>query len=324
MAILDVNFVAVLERINTPEAVKSSRRYEVAGLDDLVLELTQEVIVPIRRAGKAKSLGVNPAPGIVLHGIPGTGKTLISKWLAQELETLAKFVKGPELLSPYVGVGETHMRNAFADASAFFNATGKHAIIVFDEAEVAFRKREHHGALSDVSGSLLAQYLGLTGEGASPAIVVMITNHIEMLDEAAYRDGRASVFKVPRPNKDGTLAIAKVHCSKMNASPEIPVFLTERLHTDLVLQTLQAEDGINLPIKAGDIVTGAMVSDILDSSGRDALMQDSDLIDCDHVDRAVARNLRKKAALFQFAAFEEKYGYEILANSSGWKQVFTG
>lgn len=169
----------------------------------------------------AKRFGKKPLKGILLFGPPGCGKTMLAKAAATELlGTMSGgfiYIKGPEILSRYVGDSESAIRNIFADARAFKKQNNKPCVIFIDEAEAILSKRgEIKGASSFMSGTIVPQFLSeWDGLDESGAVVILATNRANDLDEAIMREGRIDrKIHVSRPDRSATKTITELYLKK--------------------------------------------------------------------------------------------------------------
>ena len=163
---------------------------------------------------KLEHFGISPPRGIMLFGAPGTGKTLIAKAIANEAKANFITIKGPELISKWVGESEKAVREVFKKAKQ-----SSPSIVFLDEFEsIAGMRRSHSGEGSDVMNRVVNQLLSsLDGvEGMEGVIVVAATNRPEMIDPALMRSGRFErVLHIPPPDKESREAILKIHTKKM-------------------------------------------------------------------------------------------------------------
>ncbi len=185
---------------------------EVGGLDSVKMELKEAVEWPIKHSDAFKRLGIKPSRGILLYGPPGTGKTLLAKAVAKESEANFIQVKGPSLLSMWVGKSEEGVRKIFERARQV-----SPCIVFFDEVDALAGKRgEDHGSkvTERVLNQILAEMDGL--EDLKDVLVIGATNRPDMLDTALLRPGRFDkILLVNAPSDEGRLQILKVHTTKM-------------------------------------------------------------------------------------------------------------
>ncbi|MEM3091582.1 MAG: CDC48 family AAA ATPase [Candidatus Pacearchaeota archaeon] len=193
---------------------------DVGGLDKVKQELQEAVEWPIKFPETFKRMGIRPSRGILLYGPPGTGKTLLAKAVAKESEANFIQVKGPSLLSMWVGKSEEGVRKIFERARQV-----SPCIIFFDEIDALAGKR----GLIDTNGSrvtervlnqLLAEMDGL--EDLNDVLVIGATNRPDMLDPAILRPGRFDrILLVGAPEEEGRLQILEIHTKKMPLAKEV-------------------------------------------------------------------------------------------------------
>jgi len=187
---------------------------QVGGLQEVKERLKESIEWPLTRPEMFDHFGINPPRGIVLFGAPGTGKTLIAKAIANEAKANFITIKGPELISKWVGDSEKAVRELFKKAKQ-----SSPSIIFLDEFEsIAGVRRSNTGEGSDVMNRVVNQLLSsMDGvESMEGVIVVAATNRPEMIDPALLRSGRFErVLHIPPPDIDSIKAILKIHSEPM-------------------------------------------------------------------------------------------------------------
>ena len=185
---------------------------DVGGLNDIKQELQEAVEWPIKHPETFERMGIRPSRGILLYGPPGTGKTLLAKAVAKESEANFIQVKGPSLLSMWVGKSEEGMRKIFERARQVAPC-----IIFFDEIDSLAGKRgaETGTKVTErVLNQMLAEMDGL--EDLNDILVIGATNRPDMLDSALLRPGRFDrILLVSPPEEIGRLKILQIHTKKM-------------------------------------------------------------------------------------------------------------
>ena len=181
---------------------------DVGGLGDAIVQLREVIEWPLKYPELYKHLDSKPPNGILLHGAPGTGKTLLAKALAHETEVNFISVKGPEFLSKWVGESEKAVRETFRKAR-----TASPCIIFFDEIDAiaATRGRDIGSHVTEsVISQLLTEMDGM--EGLKNVILLAATNRVDMLDPALLRSGRfGRHIEIPLPDKKARITIFKIH-----------------------------------------------------------------------------------------------------------------
>ncbi|MAF34653.1 ATPase [Candidatus Woesearchaeota archaeon] len=185
---------------------------QVGGLTGVKQELKEAVEWPLQHPGAFKRLGVSPPKGILLYGAPGTGKTLLAQAVATESEANFISVKGPELLSKWVGESEKAVREVFKKARQTAPT-----IIFFDELDALAPKRsasEDNKVSERVVNQLLTEMDGL--EGLQDIVIIGATNRPDMVDTALLRPGRFDrIILTPVPDKRTRKEVFEVHLKGM-------------------------------------------------------------------------------------------------------------
>ena len=191
---------------------------DVGGLEEVKRELKEAVEWPLKHPKVFKRMGVDPPKGILLYGPPGTGKTLLAKAIATESEANFISVKGPELMSKWVGESEKAVREIFRKARMV-----SPTIIFFDEIDSLAPRRgftSETQVTERVVSQLLTELDGL--EPLREIIVIAATSRPDMLDPALLRPGRFDrLIYVPPPDKKARLEILKIHTRKMPIADDV-------------------------------------------------------------------------------------------------------
>ncbi len=181
---------------------------DIGGLDDIKHKLREAVEWPIKNPEAFKRLGIRAPRGILLYGPPGTGKTLLAKAVANESESNFIYVKGPSLLSMWVGKSEEGVRKIFERARQV-----SPCVIFFDEIDALAGRRviESGTKVTErVLNQLLAEIDGL--EGLKDVTIIAATNRPDMLDPALLRPGRFDrIILVDVPDMESKKQIFSVH-----------------------------------------------------------------------------------------------------------------
>ncbi len=191
---------------------------EIGGLEAIKQELREAVEWPLKYPDVFKRLGIRPPRGILLYGPPGTGKTLLAKAVATESQANFISVKGPELLSKWVGESEKAVREIFRKARETAPC-----IIFFDELDSIAARRGAHadaGVTDRIVNQLLTEIDGM--QTLKGVVVMGATNRPDMLDPALLRPGRFDrVLYVPPPDKAARIAIFKIHTREMPLDDDV-------------------------------------------------------------------------------------------------------
>jgi len=188
---------------------------DVGGLEEVKAELSEAVEWPLRYPEVFASLQTKPPKGILLFGAPGTGKTLLAKAVANESECNFISVKGPELLSKWVGESEKGVREVFRKARQ-----AAPSIIFFDEVDALVPRRGMYMGSSHVTESVVSQVLTeLDGlEELKNVVVLAATNRPDMIDPALMRPGRLDrIIYVPPPDAESRKKIFDVYLKNADA-----------------------------------------------------------------------------------------------------------
>jgi len=192
---------------------------DIGGLEDAKQELREAVEWPLKYPDSFRKFGVKPPRGVLVYGPPGTGKTLLAKAVANESDANFIAVKGPELLSKWVGESEKGVREIFKKARQTAPT-----VIFFDEIDSIASTRTGGGTDSGVTQRVVNQLLteidGL--EELQDVAVLAATNRVDILDPALTRPGRFDRHvEVGDPDKEARLAIFKVHTKDMPLADDV-------------------------------------------------------------------------------------------------------
>ncbi len=221
------DFLGALREIQ-PTAVRevfieipNVRWSDIGGLQEVKDTLIEVVEWPLKRPETFTRLGISPPKGVLIYGPPGAGKTLLARAVATESEANFISVKGPELLSKWVGESEKAVREIFRKAR-----TAAPAIIFFDEIDAIAPTRGRSAGDSHVTERVISQLLtemdGL--ESMKDVIVLAATNRPELIDRALLRTGRFDRFVyVPAPDKKSREKIFEIYTKNMPLDEDVAI-----------------------------------------------------------------------------------------------------
>jgi len=192
---------------------------DIGGLENAKQELIEAVEWPLKYPESFEKFGVTPPRGVLIYGPPGTGKTLLAKAVANESKANFIAVKGPELLSKWVGESEKGVREVFRKARQTAPT-----VIFFDEIDSIASARSgsstDSGVTQRVVNQLLTEIDGL--EELQDVAVIAATNRVDIMDPALLRPGRFDRHvKVDDPDEAARLAIFKVHTKNMPLADDV-------------------------------------------------------------------------------------------------------
>ncbi|MCX6157395.1 MAG: CDC48 family AAA ATPase [Ignavibacteriota bacterium] len=182
---------------------------DVGGLDEIKDTLKEAVEWPLKYSELFRKAGTNPPKGVILHGKPGTGKTYLAKALASESGVNFISVKGPQILSRYIGESEKGVRELFRLAKQ-----AAPCILFLDEIDSLTPRRSSDGSGSGVIERVIGQFLTeMDGiEDLKGVIVLAATNRIDLIDPALLRSGRFDlIFELPLPDLKTREIIFAIH-----------------------------------------------------------------------------------------------------------------
>ena len=199
--------------------VPNAKWSDIGGLEEVKEELQQAVEWPLKYPDLFEKSGAKPPKGILLYGPPGTGKTMLAKALANESDANFISIKGPELLSKWVGESESGVREIFRKAKQ-----AAPTVVFFDEVDSIAPVRGSGLGDSNVTERVVSQLLTeLDGlEELQRVFVLAATNRPDIVDPALLRPGRFDrVLKVPAPDKKARLQILKLHTAHNPLAPDV-------------------------------------------------------------------------------------------------------
>ena len=200
---------------------------DIGGVQEEIQRIREMVELPMRHPEIFQRLGIEPPKGVLLHGPPGCGKTLLARAVANESDANFFSINGPEIMSKFYGESEARLREIFQQAQQ--NAPG---IIFIDELDAIAPKREE--VTGEVERRVVAQLLalldGLAGRGN--VIVIGATNRPNALDPALRRPGRFDrEIEIGIPDKQGRYEILQIHTRGMPLAENVDLrVLADRTH----------------------------------------------------------------------------------------------
>ena len=192
---------------------------DVGGIGQQLQKVREMIELPLKHPELFRRLGIDPPKGVLLHGPPGTGKTMIAKAVATEVNAHFKSINGPEIISKYYGESEKQLREIFDEA-----ADNAPAIVFIDEIDSICPKRED--VTGEVERRVVAQMLTLMDgmQGRDNVVVIGATNRRDALDPALRRPGRFDrEIEIGVPDREGRSEIMDVHTRQMPIADDFDV-----------------------------------------------------------------------------------------------------
>ncbi|QSG09484.1 proteasome-activating nucleotidase Pan1 [Halapricum desulfuricans] len=193
---------------------------DIGGIQEQIEEVRETVEMPLKSPGMFEEVGIDPPSGVLLHGPPGTGKTMMAKAVANQTD--ATFIKmaGSELVHKFIGEGAKLVRDLFELARQH-----EPAVIFIDEIDAIASKRTESKTSGDAEVQrtmmqLLSEMDGFEDRGEIR--IIAATNRFDMLDRAILRPGRFDrLIEVPKPDKEGREQIFRIHTRDMNLAESV-------------------------------------------------------------------------------------------------------
>jgi transitional endoplasmic reticulum ATPase len=215
------------EAVSLAKAVPLVTYDDIGGLQDAITRVREMIELPLKHPELFQRLGIDPPKGVLLHGPPGCGKTLLAKAVANESDAYFISLNGPEIMSKFYGESEAKIREIFEEAEK--NAP---AIIFIDELDSIAPKREE--VTGEVERRVVAQLLALMDglKGRGRVIVIGATNRPNSLDPALRRPGRFDrEIEIGIPDRNGRKEILQVHTRAMPLAENVNLDeLADRTH----------------------------------------------------------------------------------------------
>lgn len=211
---------------------------DIGGLGPVVQKIREMIELPLRHPEIFEKLGIDAPKGVLLHGSPGTGKTLVARAVANETDAHFISVSGPEIMGKFYGESEGKLRSVFEEASR-----NSPCIIFIDEIEAIAPKREDLGGEKQVERRVVAQLLtlmdGLKSRGK--VMVIAATNLPNLIDPALRRPGRFDrEIVLPVPDRNGRLQILEIHSRGMPLGADVDLNEIARITHGFVGADLEA------------------------------------------------------------------------------------
>lgn len=246
---------------------------DVGGIKAQLQEIREAIELPLNRPELFERVGIDPPKGILLHGSPGTGKTLIAKAVAHH--TNATFIKlaGSELVQKYIGEGARLVRELFQLARA-----KAPSILFIDELDAIGASRYEASTSGDREVQRTLMQLLSEMDGFSPrgdVKIIAATNRPDMLDTALTRPGRFDrLIEIPRPDLEGRREIFLIHTRKMSLAPDV--------------------DMARLALVVGENSTGADIKAVCTEAGMFAIREERDTVSQADFQKSIQKMLGQK------------------------------
>ena len=209
---------------------------DIGGLTKERQELEEAIILPLLKPKAFEELGIDPPTGVLLHGLPGTGKTLLAKAVANKTNSTFISLSGSDLVRKFIGEGARLVKDVFNLAKE-----KKPAIIFIDEIDaVGSHRFATANGDREVQRTLMQLPAEMDGFGSLEGVkIIGATNRLDMLDQALLRPGRFDrLIEIPAPDENAREKILKIHTKKMNLDneitiPEIAIMTNEMTGADI-------------------------------------------------------------------------------------------
>lgn len=264
---------------------------DIGGLEEAKARMIEAIEDPQKFPELYAHYNEGSPKGIALVGPPGCGKTMLGKAAATSIARLHKqdvtkglgsgfmYVKGPEVLSKWVGEAEREIRSLYARARAHTKEKGYPAVLFIDEAEALLSKRGS-GVSSDMEKTIVPSFLAeMDGVDAQSAITILATNRVDRIDSAIMRDGRVDwKIQIARPSRESFTDIVELNLRKKPIRGDNKRALAEGATEELFNServVSQHEKGRDMvEVLLSDLRTGAMAANLVSIAVRNAIRRD--------------------------------------------------
>ena len=242
---------------------------QVGGLEAQIQEVRETVELPLTNPEIFEDIGIEPPRGVLLYGLPGTGKTMLAKAVAHESRATFIHMSGSELVHKFIGEGAQLVRDIFQMARE-----KAPSIIFIDEIDAVGSIRTHDGTTGSAEVNrtmmqLLAEMDGFRTRG--DIRIIAATNRIDILDPALLRPGRFDrIIEIPMPSLEGRLKILDIHTRKM------------KMDEDVDLEQIA---------KVTDEASGADLKSIAVEAGMNALRRNATTVSNDDFEKSIRKVL---------------------------------
>ncbi|MDY5911887.1 MAG: AAA family ATPase [Inconstantimicrobium porci] len=208
-----------LEKPVKPVEFERIKWEQIGGLKSQISQIKDAIELPIKHPDYLKRMGLEPSRGVLLYGPPGCGKTMVAKAIASAFLDGTElnpdsfiYLKGGEMLSPYVGVTENNIKSIFSRARQNYKVRKQRSVIFIDEAEAVLNTRGSRRS-SDVDLTIVPTFLSeLDGFESNSTFIILATNFKDALDPAIIRPGRIDLrLEISRPTVEDAEDIFKIY-----------------------------------------------------------------------------------------------------------------